>query len=51
MPAEKSNFSIAAMARLLQVSRAGFYAWLTRGPSARALRAEGDRGQDRLVSW
>jgi putative transposase len=40
MHAEKSNFSIARMARLLEVSRSGFYAWLTRGPSARALRAE-----------
>jgi putative transposase len=40
MHAEKSNFSIARMARLLEVSRSGFYAWLTREPSARALRAE-----------
>jgi putative transposase len=40
MHAEKTNFSIARMARLLGVSRSGFYAWLTRAPSARALRAE-----------
>lgn len=40
MHAEKSNFSIARMARLLEVSRSGFYAWLTRTPSPRALRAE-----------
>jgi transposase InsO family protein len=40
MHAEKRNFSIARMARLLEVSRSGFYAWLSRGPSARALRAE-----------
>jgi transposase InsO family protein len=40
MHAEKSNFSIARMARLLEVSRSGFYAWLTREPSPRALRAE-----------
>ena len=40
MHAEKSNFSIARMARLLQVSRSGFYAWLGRGPSLRALRAD-----------
>jgi putative transposase len=40
MHAEKSNFSIARMARLLEVSRSGFYAWLTRGPSARAVRTE-----------
>jgi putative transposase len=49
MHAEKSNFSIVRMARLLEVSRAGFDAWLTRRPSARALRAGADRGQDRLV--
>jgi putative transposase len=40
MHAEKSNFSIARMARLLEVSRSGFYAWLTRAPSPRALRTE-----------
>ncbi len=40
MHAEKSNFSIARMARLLEVSRSGFYAWLTRMPSKRALRTE-----------
>jgi putative transposase len=40
MHAEKNNVSIARMARLLEVSRSGFYAWLTRGPSARAMRAE-----------
>src|SRR4051794_36656932 len=40
MHAEKSNFSIARMARLLEVSRSGFYAWLGRAPSARAVRTE-----------
>jgi putative transposase len=40
MLAEKSNFTIARMARLLEVSRSGFYAWCTREPSPRAVRAE-----------
>ena len=40
MHAAKSNFSIARMARLLEVSRPGFHALLGRAPSARALRAE-----------
>ena len=38
MHAEKSNFTIARMARLLEVSRSGFYAWLKREPSKRAIR-------------
>jgi transposase InsO family protein len=40
MHAEKSNFTVSRMARLLEVSRSGFYAWLTRAPSPRAVRAE-----------
>jgi len=36
MHAEKSHFSIARVGGLLEVSRSGFYAWLGRGPSARA---------------
>ena len=39
MLVEKSNFSVARMARLLEVSRSGFYAWCKRGPSKQAVRA------------
>jgi transposase InsO family protein len=40
MLAEKSNFTVSRMARLLEVSRSGFYAWCRRGPSQRAVRQE-----------
>ena len=40
MHAEKSDFTIVRMARLLDVSRSGYYAWTKRGPSARAVRSE-----------
>ena len=40
MLVEKSNFSVSRMARLLEVSRSGFYTWCKRGPSKRAVRAE-----------
>ena len=35
MSAHQAVFPIAAMARVLGVSRAGYYAWLEREPSAR----------------
>ena len=40
MHAEKSNYTVSRMARLLEVSRSGFYAWSKRLPSTRAVRAE-----------
>jgi putative transposase len=48
MHAEKSNFTLARMARLLGVSRSGYYAWLDRVPSARAVRRE---RIEQKVSW
>jgi putative transposase len=40
MHAEKSHHTVSRMARLLEVSRSGFYAWSKRLPSQRAVRAE-----------
>jgi len=40
MHAEKSNHTVSRMARLLEVSRSGYYAWAKRSPSRRAVRAE-----------
>jgi putative transposase len=36
MKAQMRRFSIAAMSRVLEVSRSGFFAWCTRQPSLRA---------------
>ena len=48
MQAEKSNFTVVRMARLLEVSRSGFYAWLVREPSDRAVR---QARIDQKVRW
>ena len=48
MYAEKSHFSVVRMARLLGVSRSGYYAWTKRPPSVRAIRAE---RIEQKVSW
>ena len=37
MRANQADFPIAAMARVLGVSKAGYYAWVEREPSARAV--------------
>lgn len=38
MKAHQAEFSVSAMARVLAVSRSGFYAWRSRAPSRRARR-------------
>jgi len=48
MHAEKSNHTVSRMARLLEVSRSGYYAWAQRPPSKRAVRAE---RIDAKVAW
>jgi len=48
MHAEKSNHTVSRMARLLEVSRSGYYAWAKRSPSKRAVRAERIEAK---VSW
>ena len=48
MLAEKSNFTVTRMARLLKVTRSGFYAWAGRNPSERAVRRE---RIEQKVSW
>ncbi|WP_369828711.1 IS3 family transposase [Cryobacterium sp. M91] len=48
MLAEKTNFTITRMVRLLEVSRSGYYVWLDRKPSDRMIRRE---GIDQKVAW
>lgn len=48
MHAEKSNHAVSRMARLLGVSRSGYYAWSKRPPSARVIRAQ---RIEQKVSW
>jgi transposase InsO family protein len=37
---EKGNYPIAMLCRVLEVTRSGYYAWLTREPSERTVRQE-----------
>lgn len=39
MLAEKANFPVAMMCRVLEVSRSGYYAWVSRPPSRQRIRA------------
>lgn len=48
MLAEKTNFAITRMVRLLEVSRSGYYAWIERKPSERAIRRE---AIEQKISW
>ncbi|TFB66146.1 IS3 family transposase [Cryobacterium sp. Hz9] len=46
--AEKTNFTITRMVRLLEVSRSGYYVWVDRKPSGRMIRRE---GIEQKVAW
>ena len=49
MLAEKANFPIAMMCRILEVSRSGFYDWTSRPPSRQRIRAASLRRSIRRV--
>jgi len=48
MLAEKANFTVTRMVRLLEVSRSGYHAWCKRPVSSRALRQERN---EQKVTW
>ena len=50
MDAQKASYSIALMAKVLGVTRAGYYAWKNRAPQ-RGKRALVRRRLDEAVAW
>ena len=50
MDAHKASYSITLMAKVLGVTRAGYYAWKTERPT-RGERALVRRGLDEAVAW
>ena len=45
---KQTNFAITRMVCLLEVSRSGYYAWIDRKPSERAIRRE---AIEQRISW
>ena len=50
MDAQKASYSITLMAKVLGVTRAGYYAWKNRAPQ-RGKRASARRRVDEAVAW
>ena len=50
MDAQKASYSITLMAKVLGVTRAGYYAWKSRAPQ-RGRRASARRRLDEAVAW
>ena len=50
MDAQKASYSITLMAKVLGVTRAGYYAWKNRAPQ-RGKRASARRRLDEAVAW